>query len=345
MSKIVKLPNNKDKIFNQASEWIAKIDREMSEQEVQAFQSWFNRSEEHQKVFTEMAIIWDKMASLERLSELFPADNMAAARRQRTSTKWYVAAAASLLLAVSTFFVTLSPSSWGEKYVKYETAVGESSTITLADNSTVLLNTNSVLKVLYTDEYRLLKLEQGELHVDVAHEPSRPLRVVANNRVFQALGTAFNVQVKKADVELIVTDGKVVVADIEQTKQQQLAAFNIDAQQAPTVSKGEMVSLSVNQQANDAVVKAIAGSELTANLSWRKGNLIFTGQTLSEAMLEVSRYTRVKFQIADRSIEDIKIAGRFKIGDINGLLAALGNNFDIQANRVNKNLVILTKQS
>lgn len=344
MSKVVHLPNE-ERIFDQASEWIAKIDRELSESEAQAFREWLSASERHQEVLTQMAKMWDKMDTLDRLSELFPAEDMVANQRKTSQSKWYLAAAASLFVMISAFFVTSQQQSiWGDNFVVYETAVGESSTITLADNSKVLLNTNSILKVTYTDDYRLLNLEKGELHVDVAHDKSRPLSVVANGKIFQAVGTAFNVQVKKGDVELIVTDGKVVIADLELEEEKVFEALDIDTIDAPAVEKGEMVSLKIMEQVVAAEVKPIAQPELTTNLSWRQGNLIFTGESLQEAMAEVSRYTQVKFQIADKTIEDIKIAGRFKIGDVNGLVAALTTNFNIKANRVGNNLVILTRQ-
>jgi len=344
MSKVVNLPSE-ERIFDQASEWIAKIDRELSEAEAQAFREWLQTSERHQEVLTQMAKLWDKMDALDRLSELFPVEDMVANQRKGAQSKWYLAAAASLVVMVSAFFLTSQQQPiWGDNFVVYETAVGESSTITLADNSKVLLNTNSTLKVTYTDDYRLLKLEKGELHVDVAHDKNRPLSVVANDKIFQAVGTAFNVQVKKSNVELIVTDGKVVIADLELEQEKVFEALAIDTIAAPAVEKGEMVSLKIMEQVVAAEVKPIAQPELTANLSWRQGNIIFTGESLQEAMAEVSRYTQVKFQIADKTIEDIKIAGRFKIGDVNGLVAALTTNFNIKANRVGNNLVILTRQ-
>ncbi|MAH56719.1 MAG: hypothetical protein CL531_10820, partial [Aestuariibacter sp.] len=45
----------------------------------------------------------------------------------------------------------------------------------------------------------------------------------------------------------------------------------------------------------------------------------------------ISRYTQVKFVIDDDRIIDTRIAGYFRVGDINGLLAALENSFDIQS--------------
>src|SRR5688572_19994673 len=55
---------------------------------------------------------------------------------------WYSSAASILLIAVGSFFWT-SPSAG----IEYRTAFGETKTITLPDSSTVILNSNSVLRL------------------------------------------------------------------------------------------------------------------------------------------------------------------------------------------------------
>ena len=72
---------------------------------------------------------------------------------------------------------------------------------------------------------------------------------------------------------------------------------------------------------------------------------MFTGETLAEAMAEVNRYTSVTFEIADEELKQIRIAGRFKTGDVKGLIAVLEQNFNIKTDRVNTGLVVLRKQS
>ena len=70
----------------------------------------------------------------------------------------------------------------------YSTEVGEHATFYLQDNTKVVLNTDSKLKVTYTDKQRLFELQQGELHVTVAHNAQQPLSVHAGSRVIQAVG-------------------------------------------------------------------------------------------------------------------------------------------------------------
>jgi transmembrane sensor len=335
--------NKDDVMFDQASDWIAKMDRSLTELEQAEFKVWLLKSEQHEKLIIKMASMWDKMDSLERLADLFPVSN----KVESKSVQWPLALAASLVLALFIVFFTdiTFNSLWQEeqKFVRYETAVGESSTIYLPDNSKVLLNTDSVLLVRYTEDYRLLDLQRGELHVEVAHDKSRPLSVVANHKVIQAVGTAFSVEVKASEIELIVTEGKVIIGQL--TKKQKINEETLTIlPSALAVSKGEIASLPIANMGTDTV-SVIDNKSIKKSLSWRQGNLVFNGETLAEALKEVSRYTAVTFEIADEDLKHIKIAGRFKTGDVKGLIAVLNHNFNIKTDRVNKGLVVLRKQS
>jgi len=345
MSNVVPLESD-DVMFDQASEWIAKIDRKLNKSEQQAFKAWLAEDIQHQALLIKMASLWDKMDSLNQLAELFPDAQLHESKQNRKSNhKWYWAAAASIFITVFTSILLQTQNlSWlsdDQQFVRYETAVGENSTIILPDNSKVQLNTNSVLLVKYTDKYRLLELQRGELLVEVAHNKKRPLSVVANHQVIQAVGTAFSVQVEAKKVELIVTDGRVIVGQLKKAEHPTAKTLTID-HSSLAVSKGELASLDIDKQ-KTKVVK-IDNDTINKNLSWRQGHIVFKGESLAEAMAEVSRYTSVKFEIADQELNKIQIAGRFKTGDVAGLIGALNNNFNIKTDRVNKNLIVLRKQ-
>jgi transmembrane sensor len=349
MTNVYSLNNDDEVMFDQASIWIARMDRSLTELEQAEFKAWLSENEQHQKLIIEMASMWDKMDSLDRLADLFPASDKAESKTKSAvkTTQWPLALAASLVLALSVIFLTdISLNSlWQQEqqFVRYETAVGESSTIYLPDNSKVLLNTDSVLLVRYTDDYRLLDLQRGELHVEVAHDKSRPLSVVANHKVIQAVGTAFSVQVKASEIELIVTEGKVIIGQLN-TKEEVNETALVIPSNSLAVSKGEMASLAIANTGTDTV-SVIDNKAIKKSLSWRQGHLVFNGETLAEAMDEVSRYTSVTFEIADEDLKKIRIAGRFKTGDVQGLIAVLNHNFNIKTDRVNKGLVVLRKQS
>lgn len=338
MSKILAFPN-REQIYEQASQWIAKLDRGLSDAEQQALVAWMQHKPEHRQVMLEMAKLWDKMDSLARLADLFEAPPRA--QRQYRFSRVYLAAAASFLLATLGIVWSLGNVYLSQQQILdgiYETAIGEHSTISLPDGSQLVLNTNSRILVKYTTDHRLLVLERGEVNVDVAHDQTRPLSVMAGNKIVQAVGTAFNVKLRdNQQVELLVTDGKVRVAARQPQQPQQTASAPTLPESAMAVSKGETVTLGALREE----IAHIEDADIAVQLSWRQGNLIFRGETLEQALIEISRYTSIEFEVLDEDIKQERIAGLFKAGDVKGLLTTLSQNFNIDSELQGENKVLL----
>lgn len=345
MSNIIEFPN-RDAIYDQASLWIARMDRELTAAEQQELAQWLAASDLHRSVLFEMAALWDKMDSLARLADLFQAP----AAKPTHKPRFYGAIAASFALLALVVGWNLSPQVQQqlmallpahEQVVDgvYETAVGEHSNVNLPDGSLLVLNTNSRVTVKYSDSHRLFLLERGEINIDVAHDKNRPLSVMAGNKVVQAVGTAFNVRIHNDnEVALLVTDGKVLVAKkIVQQTIDKIVGERLPAT-AMAVSKGEQVVLGSQQEA----IAKVDDNDIVAALSWRQGNLVFRGETLEQALLEINRYTSVKFEVVDEKIKQERIAGLFKAGDVDGLLAALEQNFNIHNERIGDNKIRLS---
>jgi len=60
--------------------------------------------------------------------------------------------------------------------------------------------------------------------------------------------------------------------------------------------------------------------------------LVFNGEPLNSVLLEIGRYTTVVFA-PDDAIRDVRVGGYFRAGDIDGLLLALRESFDIDSRR------------
>ncbi|WP_286263492.1 FecR family protein [Thalassotalea atypica] len=353
MSNIHQLPNqyskaNEEMRVEHASDWIAKLDRGLSNDEKSALQQWLAAHPKNTKVLLEVANLWDKMDDLSRLSDLFPQPVV----RQHKRTPWLTAIAATVVLAVTVGLLQFSDSyfPFGKNapngviaiQANYQTGIGESNTINLPDKSTIALNTNSFVQVKYTEHARIIELQRGEIHIDVAHDKTRPLSVIAGGKVIQAVGTAFNVEVRNELVELIVTDGKVLVAKTPIAHENTIEeAIRKLPQSAMAISKGEKVDLTISGQQTNTVVKVNA-VDIAASLSWRNGNLIFRGESLAEAMAEISRYTNIEFELANNeALQSIEVAGMFKTGDVNGLLEVLARNFNISHERIDDHRIVL----
>jgi len=335
VTNVYSLPPQK-RSLDEASDWLAKLDRGLSPAEEQELKTWLSQHPENRRALLRLASLWDKMDSLSLLTEVFPP------ARKRDRKFLYPAIAASVAVLViagllvqrsTDLMKTPADRTVASVVSAYETAIGERSTVRLPDQSVLTLNTNSLVDVKFNGEQRLLTLERGEMSIEVAHDPRRPLSVIAGQKVVRAVGTAFNVQMlDKGEVELIVTEGTVMVVD--------------DAAATPvrtigttprTVTKGERVLLGSDRE----TISKVSDSALSAELSWHQGNLIFRGETLSSAIAEVSRYTPVRIEFADERLKDLRIGGLFKAGDVDGLLATLKENFNIDAERLDAERVLL----
>jgi transmembrane sensor len=338
-----------DKRLTQASEWISKLDRCLTQHEKEALKEWLALTNKNSEALFEVAKLWDKMDDLSRLSDLFPQTSVA----KRKVPKWLGGIAASIIfvMAIGYYQTTGSLPVFNQAeqaavvamQMSYQTNVGENSTIVLPDNSKIVLNTNSFVQVKYTKTARIIELQRGEIHVDVAHDTSRPLSVVAGGKVIQAVGTAFNVEVRSNLVELIVTDGKVLIGH----KKDRSVSVDIDditeklPENSMAVSKGEKIELDLTGKIQEKVTK-VDVVDIATSLSWRQGNLIFRGESLSEVMIEISRYTDVEFELSDdKKLRQVRVAGMFKTGDVAGLLDVLSRNFNISYKKIGNDKIVL----
>ena len=192
----------------------------------------------------------------------------------------------------------------------YETAIGEQAAIELPDGSQVTLNTNTLARVSYTEERRLVTLERGEIHVQVSHDPSRRFSVIANDRVVQAVGTEFNVEITSdQSIELLVTDGIVIVGILRDDP----SAGNPDS---PSILPPSAVSISAGHEiviaSSGETVRTIEPEEIEVRLSWTEGSLVFRGESLEEAINEIARYTSVEFRFLDEESKKVRVAGLFQ---------------------------------
>jgi transmembrane sensor len=349
-----------NQIYDDASHWVARLDRGLSDAETQALRNWLQLNPKHKDCLLEMAALWDRMDNLSVLSELFDPPVAQAAQQPATHGKargmgratWAIAA--SILVIVFAINVLAPATLWQApasvqqpplqathsktSNTLYETGVGAHSTVSLPDGTKMFLNTNTQVSVTYSEKERLLVLKKGELLVEVAHNKQRPLRVKVGERIVEAVGTAFNVYLKdEQNFDVIVTEGRVQVKPVSEKS----TAPNGKAVSKVIQELGQGEKLSVHASQSTAV-ETIGAALINDRLSWRNGNLVFRGEKLQDALHELSRYTPDRFRVTDNHINDLRIAGLYKAGDVDGLLLALKQNFNIVYSRSNDGVIELS---
>lgn len=326
-----------------AAYWLMRISSDdYGPKERAAFEAWHSECPEHADAFARakrgLAVVDShltdpRLASLgaEVLAETMPLN--------RLSRSWVsVAAAAILALAVGIVVLLslqerpgLSPSQVAVKAGIFETAVGERSTVSLADGSTIVLNTASRLKVDFSPDERKVILLSGEALFEVAKDSNRPFVVEAGDRRILALGTTFDVWLdEEKSIRVTLVEGRVSVDEIADQK----ASPDFDE---ALLDRNELIpGEQLTVVANEPTIVALA--DIKRVTSWRDGNLVFRNDPLTIAVKEINRYSTMQLVLADDPrLEEIGISGVFDTGHSASFVLALQTIYPVTAQQVSAN--------
>lgn len=182
------------------------------------------------------------------------------------------------------------------------TAVGETSTVTMADGSRIYLNTDSELRIESRLFSHRMTLVRGEAGFDVAHT-YRSFVVEANRTTVTDIGTVFDVRNLEDGARVSVQQGSVEVrSDGGQT---QLLAAN----QALRSIGGQL--------------ERLPDPDADQNGAWRRGKFYFNGTPLREAVPDMQRYLAQPVALSDARIGELRLSGEYDTKDVEDLLRVL----------------------
>ena len=344
MDNIMTFPDS-NTIKDEASLWVVKLhgqtyktDQSLPEDMAAELRTWLSQSDLHRDTFLRMLSGWEAMSVLEELADILPlAESQPQPRPEKPGLLYGgLAMAASVMLLTLVFILAPPPDT-------YTTDIGEQASITLNDGSVLHLNTNSEVFIDYSENRRAITLRRGEAHFDVAKNKQRPFVVYAGDGMVWAVGTAFNVNYRKSAVDVIVSEGKVKVytgLDHLPTAPQ----LNADVSHNPP---GQDVLLLAGEgahyQEKTVTKQQLPKQQLEKALAWQSGALLFEGETLEQAIREISHYTNQQLVIIDPAIRQTRVGGRFKTDDINQLLASLAKSLNIKIEKGEGSQLLFSK--
>jgi len=183
----------------------------------------------------------------------------------------------------------------------FSTAIGQIREVVLADGSVVILNTDTKIRVRFTDEVRDIGLLRGEAQFDVAKNKKRPFIVSAGDTRVRAVGTSFTVSMlPKKPVRVLVKEGVV-----ELQRADAAAAIPVRASaniQAIAPIGAPFVTLAVPEE------------KLARDLAWQQGRIALDNQRLEDAAEEFARYSEVRIVVAP-AVSDRTVTGLFASND------------------------------
>jgi transmembrane sensor len=319
MSEIVKLRPRTD-IEEEAAQWTWRLDDEaFTAADRQAFEAWLHQDARHRRVFEEMSKVWSALDGFvgENRSEMITAVGSASPPARGAPASWRMgAAAAAVLVLVAAGFWWLRQ---GKEIQTLATAVGQQRNVTLVDGSIVTLNTNTIVEIDLSRSLRQIYLRKGEAHFQVAHDRSRPFLVHAGDAVVRAVGTEFEVRLRSDQhVDIMVNEGRVEVQATTPARAPQASGVAIQAATRALAAGEELSTASAGY-----AVQRVSPAQLSSEMAWREGAIIFDGQPLAQAITEIERYTDARIVVTDPEVAALRVGGRFRTDDVPGFFQGL----------------------
>ncbi|MFJ5445523.1 FecR family protein [Methylobacillus methanolivorans] len=287
-------------IIEQAATWMMRLQSsELSPYEQMEHQTWLHTSQQHQ-------LAWQRMTGL--ATDLQANNHLVAAPLARQALlsangkqrRMVLKSIASISIAGGSGLLAWQQLPWTSWMADQRTGVGEQRRLTLADGTSLLMNTDSALDVQFLDHERRITLHHGEILIATAKDP-RPMVVTTSNGTITPIGTRFSVRHEDhTPTRVMVTEGAVRLQPRNSANSQFLAA----GMQAEFTGQEIATPITLNQH----------------GMAWASGMLVVERMPLFAFIAELNRYHRGKLGCADDAA-NMLVSGAYAIDDT---LAVIG---------------------
>lgn len=308
-------PGNRQKIHPrlvaEAAEWFMILSSgNVHPDETAQWQAWLSSHPDHQMAWARVEFFTDKFKSLPpqaayAASEALNAPNLYRRRMVLSMALFGFAGLTGWQLSRGRY--------WQEWSADQHTALGESKTITLADGSTVILDSGSAINVDFSVNLRKLQLIKGEIYIETAHDAvgrHRPFVVDTLEGRVRALGTRFSVSQYQNITQVTVFQDAVEIQSADTNSLNQ------------TLHAGQEIRFASNH------IEPIR-QHSNNKPAWTQGLIVADDLPLSEFLLQLSRYRHGYITCAPE-IADLRIIGSFPLKDTDKILAFLESNLPVK---------------
>ncbi len=289
-------PLGQDALIAEASRWFAALDAGTARRD--EFEAWRSRDPAHAVAYARIVGNWENIAAGAPIQREAPAR---VSRRQ-----WLKAAAVGLPVAI------LGSGLLADRAYAWEnatTGVGETKRVALPDGNVVHLNTDTSLSWRFGDGEHALRLNRGEVALDMKRGSATVLHV--NDASFPLTPGLFDARITSRQAELTLVDG------------------------TPMHLPGAEPRLTLHP--NDAVIVdsgrppriETRSSERVASLvAWRAGEIVFLDQSVADAAADFNRYLSRKIVVRNADLAREKMGGRFDLNRPDQFLKAVSLSFN-----------------
>ncbi len=309
----------------QAIYWLTLLTSgETGDEQRRAFKAWLAENTAHQTAWNNAQLLWNDVSML---TDADIAGIGGPSKKTTTSLRPHrlifsypgLSLAACVLVSAVLWMHDIS---W--YLADYRTGTGIQKSITLADGSSVQLNTDTAVSVDYSPSIRRLTLHGGEAWFKVAPDPGRPFEVSTDYGTIRALGTAFDV--KNAE-------GLVTVTVYQHAVRVQLA----NGEKVDRLPEGAALKFN----------KTLRGLEIRTNLTeagaWHEQHIVFQDRKLQDVIKELNRYRKGRIVIINSALNELPLTGTFDTNNPDEALLMIQQSLGLADYKITDRLVFLFK--
>lgn len=258
-------------------------------------------------------------------------DAAPARNSRRAIVRWLPWAAAAAVIGIVAFVMLQQRPAAEAEFLTMQTGFGEVKTITLPDSSQICLNVNSTVKYPAKwagGETREVWLH-GEAFFEVKHLAGNTKFIVHTDDVdIQVVGTAFNVNTRRVQTQVMLQNGKVNLR------------LNRKDTALIAMKPGDVVTWSAERRQLTNEQNADPGPYA----AWQQQRLIFEDATLAEVLLALEENTGVKVQLEDTAMLKETFTGTIPTDHIDVFFKTLSRSFDIHITENGKDSYVIRRK-
>ncbi|WBO22912.1 FecR family protein [Sphingomonas abietis] len=292
----------RDLIAQEAALWHARITTGTVDRA--AFERWRDQSPLHAVAMARIVSAWETLAAV----PLAEKSRHAVGRR-----RFLRVAGGATVAGLAAAFVADRAAAWPSA----QTAVGERRLVVLGAGARAMLNTDSALAWHSGEAGWRIRLERGEVALQL--DDGRPVRLETAAAVSILSAGRFDARLDGVRLEVAVLRGR--------------AGLPATMVRTPQVTAHSGQALLITPSDHRAVA---AADRIDRAVAWQSGEILFRDEPLATAIADYNRYLSRKIVIADPAIGAIRVGGRFTTTDpqpfLHGLRDGLGIAVDTDAN-------------
>ncbi|CAG9260139.1 FecR domain-containing protein [Paraburkholderia unamae] len=302
-------PNVAPEVAHRAVEWWLDLSSgSVTPTQRAAFEAWRAAHADHERAWQHIQDVSGRFqsigdsASANAARSALTRSGRGVSRSRRAGIKAF----ALLLFAGGATWSTRHRSAWPGWASDLHTATGEVRTVTLADDTTLTLDTATAVDVRFTQDERRIVLRRGAIMVATGHRDGlapRPFVVQTAQGTATPIGTRFSVRQAQDDTRIAVFEGAVCVVPGAAPSATQ------------TLRAGERAQFTENA----VLEKAPVSNDASA---WTKGMLVANNMRLADLLDELSRY-REGLLRCDPRVASLRVSGTYLLADTDLVLETL----------------------